>query len=587
MISISLELDDTGITRVPAYLCPKCQDSEFFTPTPTSLPTVIHHLRRNKPPSEDERSEALNALEKEKEELRQLDRALKPLLEWRRSLEKRIRERKSWLTGVRKLPVEILREIFAWVCLSEQHTLSIYKEKEHGSHGKSLETIEMLPINLSHVCYHWRQVVTTSPHLWTSISIHVFNPSRSFSPLLATYLSNSADQPLRIRLYDSEEAYRWAPGHEYREDILGDHGRFIFDTLLHPEHSPRIESLDLDRIDLQVSFNRRPAYYRFSRLRQFYSKSMEVGSAPTAFLRALKYAPLLNTVMLYDICSPNVQLPLCQLTSLTLTVVDSEALFEILPWCSKLRQLVVLEFDFPFPEDSRVLNLPSLRELYILSHRFPEANPSFPAEYLVFPKLTHFQYMVKGEFLPYYSTNWPCPFYHSVVRHCSSSLKQVTIAFHRDSLPSDASRQILQSLPNLTHLDVLLYDDPHSFIVALLSALTIQASHGGDESENLATSEILAPKLTWISIGTVQDPSLYTFGMAECIAGMMISRGREALQAKGLDSAMVSCLSYALFDFVLDQKVKLTEDSVEEQKHFWNYLLCMPLEPGTIVAKRP
>src|ERR1700729_4648142 len=60
------------------------------------------------------------------------------------------------LSPVRRLPPELLGEIFRY-CLP------------HDYHEKGAHNAVMLP---SHVCKHWRDVALSTPPLWTNILLH-------------------------------------------------------------------------------------------------------------------------------------------------------------------------------------------------------------------------------------------------------------------------------------------------------------------------------------------------------------------------------------------------------------------------------
>jgi hypothetical protein len=89
------------------------------------------------------------------------------------------------LSPVRRLPSELLGEIFRY-CLPQN-----YDEK-------SAHKAVMLP---SHVCKHWRDVALSTPTLWTNIVLRVTDETfESRVALVTAWFSRSGDLPLSFTL---------------------------------------------------------------------------------------------------------------------------------------------------------------------------------------------------------------------------------------------------------------------------------------------------------------------------------------------------------------------------------------------------
>jgi F-box-like len=93
------------------------------------------------------------------------------------------------LSPVRRLPSELLGEIFCY-CLPQNYD-------EEGAH-KAV----MLP---SHVCKHWRDVALSTPTLWTNIVLRVTDETfESQAALVTAWFSRSGDLPLSFTLEGQE-----------------------------------------------------------------------------------------------------------------------------------------------------------------------------------------------------------------------------------------------------------------------------------------------------------------------------------------------------------------------------------------------
>ena len=118
-----------------------------------------------------------------------LDVQINDLLNRRRALCNYRQMLVTLLSPVRRLPYELLGEIFRY-CLPQNYNME-------GAH-KAV----MLP---SHVCKHWRDVALSIPALWTNIVLHVTN--ETFEPrkaLVTAWFSRSGGLPLSFTLTGGE-----------------------------------------------------------------------------------------------------------------------------------------------------------------------------------------------------------------------------------------------------------------------------------------------------------------------------------------------------------------------------------------------
>ncbi|KAF9259444.1 hypothetical protein L218DRAFT_1058724 [Marasmius fiardii PR-910] len=184
------------------------------------------------------------------------------------------------MANVRRLPVELLLEIFSQVVFSKSAaTLKIWNKSN--VFGPSL--------TLSHVSHHWRTIASSCPRLWSSIFIDVDRPRSRFDAILSTYIKNSADCPLAITIIGPGPSNR--RGNHYRPDCLGANGMVILDRIL--SHSSRIETLQFFRFDLDIGLPD-DLQYVFPLLRRF-ETNMPFWKLDSSLAKSLEAASLLDT----------------------------------------------------------------------------------------------------------------------------------------------------------------------------------------------------------------------------------------------------------------------------------------------------
>ncbi|TRM61368.1 hypothetical protein BD626DRAFT_85597 [Schizophyllum amplum] len=163
-----------------------------------SFPSLESQLRHGYFPSTNEVNDARNAslraseeLERYDEEIGCLKSTLETLQSQRDRLEQRNREYISYAAPIRRLPPEILQEVF----LYEYHAQSL-PDREHRRPG-------MFVLAIASVCKRWRDVATHTPALHDRILL------RRNYPLVKWRLEHSGTLPLNIYIDDelaSEDA---------------------------------------------------------------------------------------------------------------------------------------------------------------------------------------------------------------------------------------------------------------------------------------------------------------------------------------------------------------------------------------------
>ncbi|KAK7058486.1 hypothetical protein VNI00_002120 [Paramarasmius palmivorus] len=199
-------------------LCPKC-NTPFLddTPKPHHPRVDMQALRSNVLPSPQVISQ-MNALARaEKVDLKGLDETIKRVQDTLKELQNRrnvlcqeIQRRRSWKAPIRRLPVDVLTEIFTNVCLGNGRTgfsLDIRTEErgiisDEGSEDSfEYRKITIAPTHrLYRVCFHWRSVAISSPSLWSSLRLDVVKMKEKHANLVDLYLRHSAQYPLKISL---------------------------------------------------------------------------------------------------------------------------------------------------------------------------------------------------------------------------------------------------------------------------------------------------------------------------------------------------------------------------------------------------
>lgn len=100
---------------------------------------------------------------------------------------------KTYLAPIRRLPLELLREIFLEACSS---TFLAVPERE------ILQTASQTPLNIASVCSYWRDICLAFPHLWTSIFVNADNAklTEQEKNLVSLFQRRSLSRPTHISI---------------------------------------------------------------------------------------------------------------------------------------------------------------------------------------------------------------------------------------------------------------------------------------------------------------------------------------------------------------------------------------------------
>ncbi|KIM29287.1 hypothetical protein M408DRAFT_121946 [Serendipita vermifera MAFF 305830] len=131
-------------------------------------------------PADPDALPSQSEIEHTREAIQQLQNAIQDILEQARlrivPLEKEIAARQGWIAPVRKLPVEILTEIFLY----------------------SRAVSELSPVTISEVCRLWRRVILATPQAWTLIYLRTEEHDRDDTQYLTTFIERSDPYPLHL-----------------------------------------------------------------------------------------------------------------------------------------------------------------------------------------------------------------------------------------------------------------------------------------------------------------------------------------------------------------------------------------------------
>ncbi|KAJ6501200.1 hypothetical protein C8R47DRAFT_970627 [Mycena vitilis] len=210
------------------------------------------------------------------------------LIAERDGIAERLKQYSAVLAPVRRVPPELVCEIFSWTLPRERQI--------------RLGIVTQPPWYLGHISRSWRNIAVDLPTLWSSVDIYHSEhlPHSMASPLemIQTQLIRSVNAPLHVN-------FRWCIDEPVDAPLF-------FDAIL--PHSNRWKSLHF--ICSQGCYNPlshllQPARGRLDRLEKL---ELRVSDGPSAFLPLhndiFSVAPRLRHVILNDIDYPNFSLPL-------------------------------------------------------------------------------------------------------------------------------------------------------------------------------------------------------------------------------------------------------------------------------------
>ncbi|KAJ8084472.1 hypothetical protein PM082_003242 [Marasmius tenuissimus] len=168
----------------PTTICHRC--NYLFTPSIVP-PLSSTSLQYSYVPTETELRSVHNLIEMDEhlvarynKEIARLRQTMEKLEREKAMVESRIAQRCGFVSSLRRFPVEVLNQIFSYVCSLEEHTRPGFAD--NASLSISPFRITTPTLNLSQVCSRWRDIVIRKPSLWSSIDLKCIGEFRESDP---------------------------------------------------------------------------------------------------------------------------------------------------------------------------------------------------------------------------------------------------------------------------------------------------------------------------------------------------------------------------------------------------------------------
>ncbi|KAJ7213794.1 hypothetical protein C8J57DRAFT_1397587 [Mycena rebaudengoi] len=194
--------------------------------------TILDHLRQNILPSDQERVQIQQSLERARARLATLTSSDNRQVEARAEVETYISEYSSLIAPIRTIPPEILSKILLH---PDIHTV-LELTRRKGS--QSQKTVIPTTPHAAAVSHYWRSVLLATPQFWASLGHGKEPPGPGYYQLWCLYLTRSQTSPLSLRLRPEfwvnsdlpqslvEHAERWKRlelGSEFVKCLVDDH----------------------------------------------------------------------------------------------------------------------------------------------------------------------------------------------------------------------------------------------------------------------------------------------------------------------------------------------------------------------------
>ncbi|KAF5364951.1 hypothetical protein D9758_008115 [Tetrapyrgos nigripes] len=136
-------------------------------------------------------------------DIRSLENVLLDLSKKKQALERYVDHCKAYLSPIRRLPTEIMGEIF--LIYQDLHRSNRKDRQFREPLNDSLYSSEdMTALVLSSVCKLWHSICLSTPSLWSRFSLNISEECGSLFHLLEIYLSRSKQHPLTFDIFVEE-----------------------------------------------------------------------------------------------------------------------------------------------------------------------------------------------------------------------------------------------------------------------------------------------------------------------------------------------------------------------------------------------
>ncbi|KAK7026107.1 hypothetical protein VNI00_015682 [Paramarasmius palmivorus] len=330
-----------------------------------SFPSVpLAALRSNYIPSNNDITRTVSILQEEELELQRYNeeiqrvrrtleeengtRSLERLDDEQEMLRKKMKERRSWLAPIRRLPIEILASVFIEV--SRDSPLWIGHVRYPLRPGISVErfAIQAVALDLSHVSSHWRNLAIAQRSIWSRIKLDIPRIPKDVTPLIHLYLNNASEHSLFLYIRDLRCEIGSMPTLEKVEEYLGVHSLACLRVLTSEFSRCKVLSVYeippevlLHASDKEISFpvlHKLVCYWNYTILH--YQGTFPI-NANNRFWKAIHDAPLLKRVLV-DRLGPFRHAECIPWSQLTLLSVDEQDIYDqnfhsILARCCSLK----------------------------------------------------------------------------------------------------------------------------------------------------------------------------------------------------------------------------------------------------------
>ncbi|ESK95607.1 hypothetical protein Moror_12619 [Moniliophthora roreri MCA 2997] len=523
-------------TNDPILLCERCHHE--FLPYAAYPSVDFQALRLTRIPSEEDRWRNLAFIEEEEGEIARIDQEVGRLYHLihrleatRRVLRRKIDERRSLLSSIRKIPLEIWGQIFTPVCFAQDYTLLVYL-------NESKPYIYSPTQQLSLVCSQWRDNINMLPHLWSAISIDMHLLYIDIRPLLELYLNNSGEYHLKVRIQYSGT---YLSNDEYREPVLTGHATVALQVLM--KEMSRFAELEL-HMNMPESWIYQPDFLHnttFPYLRSFRNHTEPVPGMredTSRFWEAIQTAPLLTDAFTLSVVDDFFMLPYWQLTRLALESIKVNHLVQLLGICPNLESILVQELgkSRSTGEQLAPVTVPCLQSLVIgLKERLMpnDLSPLFIA--LTLPSLVNLEIVNNAKVDSGRVVEWT-PSLNEMLRRSPCRLERLALYFPQQYFAYSflhAINEILQDAKHLKRLMIAIKgcpnrNQPAAAALDLLMKLTVPSG--------VRNQTIPAPKLTHLALDVCDGVSFAReLSHAEILINMVESRSRVELFLGGLE----------------------------------------------------
>jgi hypothetical protein len=408
------------IAAAPSVRCAKCETMLMKKSPPRRSPTPHLETTNLVPSAEEERQiraalkDAHNEISVVNQKISKIEAALALMKSQRNDLQAFVNNHNVLLSPARRLLPELWYKIFL-ECVSA----TTDDDPDAIMFPQNFST-SVAPLVLTQVCKGWREVASSSPRLWSSLTLS-FRPKSSYRCILAhRWLKRSAGCPLNLRIDNPVGAFDGIPttlAQKLVIDIIASSHRWLNVDLNLYIPSPFLEPFVAVKHELPILQCLAISFPQGAR-----------GAARNPYLTTFKHAPRLHTVHLGHGTTVKLALPWHQLTHIITESSSNFSVADHLEIISRSRNLVSYIATFqtiPNAGSMPNVNHPRLRSLTIYStNKRYHSDTSVPVffHHLTLPSLCELSITLtwsrlNAEFSAFISRSG-CPIQHLTLNAC-------------------------------------------------------------------------------------------------------------------------------------------------------------------------